>query len=95
MRTLADVVNAPKKAEISLEDCVIVKQQEDGTFNIVCTINNSKVYVNYVNANKCSNNKLYVQFGKKEEKWKRERWYQVDAPKPEEEEEEEETKEEK
>ena len=84
MRTLADVVNAPKKAEINLEDCVIVKQQEDGTYNIVCTINGSKVYVNYVNANKCKNNKLYVQFGKKEDKWKKERWFQVEPTEDEE-----------
>lgn len=85
MRTLADIVNAPKKAEINLEDCVIVKQQDDGTYNVVCTINGNKTYVNFVNPSKCSNNKLYVKFGRKEESWKKDRWFQVEAPTDEEE----------
>lgn len=80
MKTLYDVVNAPKEAQVNLEDCVIVKQQEDGTYNVVVEINKAKVYVNYVDASKCKNNKLYVRFGKKEEKWHKERWYQVEAP---------------
>jgi hypothetical protein len=79
-KTLYDVVNAPKSAQIELEDCVIVKQQDDGTYNVACTINGSKTYVNFVNPSKCANNKLYVKFGKKEENWKKERWFQVDAP---------------
>ena len=80
MRTLADIVNAPKSAEINLEDCVIVKQQDDGTYNVACTINGNKVYVNFVNPSKCNNNKLYVKFGKKEDSWKKDRWFQVEAP---------------
>jgi superfamily I DNA and/or RNA helicase len=79
-KTLADIINAPKSAEVDLDKCFIVKQQEDGTYNIACEINGSKVYVNYVDTAKCSNNKLYVRFGKKEESWKKERWYQVESP---------------
>ena len=78
MKTLLDIVNAPKSAEVSLEKCVIVKQQDDGTYNIATEINGSKVYVNYVDPAKCSNNKLYVRFGRKEESWKKDRWYQVE-----------------
>ena len=81
MKTLLDIVNAPKSAEVSLEKCVIVKQQDDGTYNIATEINGSKVYVNYVDPTKCSNNKLYVRFGRKEESWKKDRWYQVEEEK--------------
>lgn len=80
MKTLADVVHAPKKAEVNLEDCIIVKQQDDGTYNIACTINGNKTYVNFVNPSKCSNDKLYVAFGKKEDSWKKDRWYQIEPP---------------
>ncbi len=79
-KTLYDVVNAPKKAEVSLEKCTIVKIQDNGTYNIVCEINGSKAYVNYVDVNLCKNNKLYVNFGKKEESWKKDRWYQIEPP---------------
>lgn len=93
-KTLYDIVNAPKSAEIDLEKCFIVKQLDDGTYNVATEINGSKVYVNFVNPAKCSNNKLYVTFGKKEESWKKERWYQTEAPEPKEEVETKETKEE-
>lgn len=78
MKTLADILNAPKEAEISLEKCYIVKMQEDGTYNIACDINGARVYVNYVDINKCRDNKLNVRFGKKEQSWKKDRWYQVE-----------------
>lgn len=79
-KTLADIVNAPKLAEVALEKCFIVKIQENGTYNVACEINGAKVYVNYVDANLCKDNKLYVRFGKKEEDWKKERWYQIEPP---------------
>ena len=79
-KTLADIINAPKTAEISLEKCFIVKTQDNGTFNVSCEINGKREYVNYVDINLCKDNKLYVNFGKKEEDWKKNSWYQVEPP---------------
>lgn len=79
-KTLYDIVNAPKSAEVALEKCIIVKNNDDGTYNIVCEINGVKTYVNFVHANLCKDNKLFVKFGKKEESWKKERWFQTEAP---------------
>lgn len=79
-KTLADVVNAPKSAEVALEKCYIVKNNENGTYNIACEINGAKTYVNFVDAKLCKDNKLYVTFGKKEESWKKDRWYQIEPP---------------
>ena len=80
MKTLFDVVNAPKTAKISLEKCFIVKTQDDGTFNISCEINGKREYVNYVDVKLCKDNTLYVNFGRKEESWKKDRWYQIEPP---------------
>ena len=94
-KTLADVINAPKTAEINLDKCFIVKTNDNGTYNVSCEINNKREYVNYVDISLCKDNKLYVNFGKKEANWKKDRWYQVEAKKETEEETEEETKEDK
>ena len=80
MKTLFDIVNAPKTAKISLEKCFIVKTQDNGTFNISCEINGKREYVNYVDVKLCKDNSLYVKYGKKEEDWKKDRWYQIEPP---------------
>lgn len=80
MRTLADVKNSSKTAEIDLQDCVIVKEHKNGKFNIVCKLNNKKVYVNYVDLALCKDDKMYIQFGKKEDNWQAPHWYQIEAP---------------
>lgn len=80
MKTLADVVNSAKTANINLEDAIIVKEHKNGKFNIVCKLNNKKVYVNYVDLALCKDNKLFLEFGKKEESWQASHWYQIEAP---------------
>lgn len=80
MKTLADVVNSAKTATINLEDAIIVKEHKNGKFNIVCKLNNKKVYVNYVDLALCKDNKLFLEFGKKEENWQAAHWYQIEAP---------------
>lgn len=90
MRTLADVVNSSKNATVDLENCIIVKEHKNNKFNIVCKLNNKKVYVNYVDLEMCKDGKLYIKYGKKEENWQEAHWYQVE---PEEEVETKETKE--
>lgn len=78
MKTLADVVNAPKTVEIQLEKCFIVKTNDNGTYNVSCDINGKREYINYVDISLCKDNKLRVNFGKKEETWKKNRWYQIE-----------------
>lgn len=89
MKTLADVANMSKKAEINLEDCIIVKEHKNAKFNIVCKLDGKKVYVNYVDLELCKENKLYIQFGKKEESWDKPHWYQIEPEEDENEEKEE------
>ena len=79
-KTLADVINAPKEVSINLEKCFIVRNNENGSYNISTEINGKREFINYVDANLCKDNKLYARFGKKEESWKKDRWYQVEAP---------------
>lgn len=78
MKTLADVKNFSKNAAINLEDCVIVKENKNNTYNVVCKLNGKKIYVNYIDLELCKDNKLYIEYGKKEENWSKAYWYQID-----------------
>ena len=76
MKTLADIKNIRTDYEVELKDCVIVRTNKNGTYNVVCNVNKEKIYINYVDINKCTD-KLLIHYGKKDPEWQKPYWYQV------------------